>query len=199
MESNVPKAFEIIIQHFCGHTFCQSQEEIYNRVNELDQDEGSERVILEDVRRTLRYLKDFGLVKKPRPQRCWHIKSVADMDERLCALINNRDTGNDGQPLKVVLAFEIIIQHFSGDNVWRSTTEIKNRVFNVRENQEDAFRADSVLSTLRFLTHFGFAKKANTDEKPEGHTEEDYWRIKSVDDMCDRLRALDDNRNSGRC
>ena len=103
------------------------------------------------------------------------------------------------QPLTVPLAFEIIIQHFSGDSVWRSTTEIKNCVFNVRENQEDAFRADSVLSTLRFLTHFGFAKKATTDEIPEGHTAEDYWCVKSVDDMCDRLHTLNDNRNSGRC
>ena len=40
MESNVPKAFKIIVQHFNGQTLCQSQQEIYESVMEhVDQDE----------------------------------------------------------------------------------------------------------------------------------------------------------------
>ena len=97
MEANVSKTFEIIIQHFSGQTLCQSQEDIYYYVNALDQDEGSDPVTLDDVRRTLRYLNYFGLAEKPRLQCCWHIKSVDDMCTRLRDLVHNRNIGDEGE------------------------------------------------------------------------------------------------------
>ena len=182
MANNVPKAFEIIIQHFRGKTLCQSQEEIYDRVNALDQDEGSAPVTCHDVRRTLRYLKDFGLAEKTGP-RCWHIKSVDDMCDRLHTLGDNHSIRNDGQPLTVSFVFEIIIQRFSGDTVWRSTTDIEKRVFKVHKDQGGFPKyavKDPVCWTLRFLNHFGLAEKTGRSD----------WRIKSVGDMCAWLRAL---------
>ena len=89
----------------------------------------------------------------------------------------------------VPIAFEIIIQHFSGDTVPQSKTEIKNRVLKVHEDRgglPECAVKNLVPNALRFLNHFGLA------EKPGG-----YWRIKSVDDMCARLRALVHNPNIG--
>ena len=133
MANNIPKAFEIIIQHFSGKTLCQSQEEIYGRVNALEPDEGSAPITLNDVRRTLRYLKDFGLAEKRSPC-CWHIKSVDDMCDQLRDLVDNHNIANDGQPLTVSIAFEIIIHHFSGDTVWRRTTDVEKRVFKAHQD-----------------------------------------------------------------
>ena len=179
--ANVPTAFKIIIQHFSDQTLCQSQREIYNRVRAFDQAEGSDPVTCHCVIRTLRYLKDFGFIEKPDPRCCWHIKSVDEMCDRLHALDNN--IGNDGQCLTVSIAFEIIIHEFSGDTVWRSTTDIKKRVFKVHQDQKGLPKyavKDPVGWTLRFLNHFGLAEKT-------GHSD---WRIKSVGDMCAWLHAL---------
>ncbi len=183
--ANVPKAFEIIIQHFSGQTLCKSQEEIYDSVKELDLDEGSEPATLSDIRRTLRYLKDFGLVKK-LSQSCWHIKSVDEMCQRL----RNSNVRNNGSPLTVSIAFEIIIHDFSDDTDSRSTEKIKEHVFNVHGDQggHPTYDVkDPIGWTLRFLIHFGFAEK-----KRIGYNH--YWHIKSVDEMCQRLRALVHNR-----
>lgn len=167
-------AFEIIIRYLSNETFQSSKREIYNsRVLEHCSNLG-----YSPFEASFRYSKDFGFIKKLENNSHWHIKSVDEMCQRLCTLSDNRDTRNDGQQLTVPLAFEIIIHDFSdGTDSPRSTTEIKEHVFNVRENQEDAFRADSVLSTLRFLNHFGFADKT-------GHSE---WHIKSVNNMCNTL------------
>ena len=192
MESNVPKAFKIIVQHFSGQTLCQSQQEIYESVMEhVDQDE-PHPVIPDDVRRTLRYSKDFGLVKKPRPQRCWHIKSVDDMCDWL-HVVHNGNIENDDQDFTVSIAFKIIIHIFSDDTDSRSTREIEEHVFNVHQNQGGLPKyavKDPVGWTLRFLNHFGFAKKT-------GRSDYENWHIKSVDKMCQRLHALVRNRNIG--
>ena len=187
MANNVPKAFKIIIQHFSGQTLCQSQEDIYDSVRELDQDEGLEPIILDDVRRTLRYLNYFGLVEKRSPC-CWHIKSVDDMCDRLRALDDNPNMGNNDQPHGASIAFEIIIQHFSDTTFQNSQREIYNCVIAyVDQDELHLVKFHWVSGTLRFLKHFGLA------ETPE----HGYWRIKSVDDMCDRLRALVHNSNIG--
>lgn len=180
MANNVPKAFKIIIQHFSGKTLHQSQEEIYDRVKALDQDEGSAPVTLDDVKRTLRYLNYFDLAEKPRPRCCWHIKSVNDMCTRLHALGDNYNIGNDPQCLTVSIAFEIIIHHFCGDTVSRSTTDIEERVKNVGGFPPDDLADPLVSRTLRFLNHFGFAEENGSD-----------WCVKSVDDMCARLRDIE--------
>ena len=187
MEANVSKAFKIIIQHFSGQTLCQSQEEIYDSVKELDQDEGLEPVTLDDVRRTLRYLNYFGLAEKRSPC-CWHIKSVDDMCARLRDLDDNRNIGNNDQPHGASIAFEIIIQHFSDTTFQKSQREIYNRVMAyVYQDELHLVKFHWVSGTLRYLNYFGLAEKRSSC----------YWRIKSVDDMCARLRDLVDNRNIG--
>ena len=176
--ANVPKAFKIIIQRFSDQTFYQSQKEIYYRVKALDQDEGSDPVTYDRVRRTLGYLKHFGLVENPE-KRCWHIKSVDDMCNRLHALGDNLNIGNNPQSLTVSIAFEIIIHEFSGHTVWRSKTDIEKHVFNVGKFPPDDLVDSLVSRTLRFLKHFGFAEENGSD-----------WRVKSVGDMCTWLHAL---------
>ena len=94
------------------------------------------------------------------------------------------------QRVTVSIAFDIIIHHFSGCTVLSSKKDIVDRVFEVHEMQggipeEDV--QDPVNKVLHHLKAFGFA------ENPE----HGYWRIKSVDDMCDRLHALIRNRNIG--
>ena len=173
-------AFEIIIQHFSGNTLWQSQEEIYDSVREIYYRVNAyvEPVPTEDcVKKTLCYLNHFGLVENPE-RRCWRIKSVDDMCDRL-RLVYNRNIGTDHQCLTISIAFEIIIQHFSGDTDPQSTTDIKECVLRVYENRGGLprYTVRAVPHTLRFLKYFGFA--------------EGYWRIKSVGDMCARLRALD--------
>ena len=68
----VPIAFEIIIQHISGDTVPQSRTEIYNRVLKVFNAYVDRRGLPEhvpgfnfdSVKRTVRYLKDFGLVEK---------------------------------------------------------------------------------------------------------------------------------------
>lgn len=188
---NVGIIFKIIMKHFSGDTLCQNQDEIFNCVLEVFSACRDLGILREDAptleigdvnhgRDTLRYLNYFGLVENSE-HKCWRIKSVDEMCERLHC-VHNSDRRSDSQSLTVSLAFEIIIQHISGNNDWRSTEDIKERVFDVREreNQEDGFGAGSVQSTLRFLTHFGLADKRGQSD----------WRIKSVPDMCDWLREL---------
>ena len=104
------------------------------------------------------------------------------MCQRLCTLIDNRVVQEMmGNRLQFPSLLKLLFTIFGdGTDSPRSTTEIKEHVFKKRNNRKDTFRADSVLSTLRFLNHFGFADKT-------GHSE---WHIKSVDDMCQRLREL---------
>ena len=87
------------------------------------------------------------------------------------------------QRITVAVAFEIIIHHFSGGTVPRSKQEIKNRVLEAQEMQDgipEEAVTDPVNKVLHYLKQFGLAE----------HIEHGYWRIKSVDDMCDRLQAL---------
>ena len=183
---NVGIIFKIIMKHFSGDTLCQTQPEIYDCVSEVFNayrdhgilPEDAPTLKIDDAKKTLTYLNHFDLVENPE-RKCWRIKSVDEMCERLHC-VHNSDRRSDSQPLTVSRAFEVIIQHISRNNDWRSTEDIKERVFDVRENQEDGFGADSVKSTLRFLTHFGLADKRGQSD----------WRIKSVDEMCERLRTL---------
>lgn len=177
--ANVPKVFKIIVQHFSGQTLCQSQREIYDLVNALDQDENSDPVTYDRVRRTLGYLKHFGLVENPE-DKCWHIKLVDEMCARLHALGDNLNIRNDPECLTVSIAFEIIIHEFSGDTVWRRKTDIEEHVFNVGGFPPDDLVDSLVGRTLRFLNHFGFAEKNGNSD----------WRIKSVGNICAWLHAL---------
>ena len=93
------------------------------------------------------------------------------------------------QRVTVSIAFEIIIHHFSGGTL-RSKQEIVNRVLEAHEMQDGIPEfdiEDPVNKVLHHLKAFGLA------ENPE----HGYWRIKSVDDMCDRLHTLVRNRNIG--
>ena len=94
------------------------------------------------------------------------------------------------QPLTVSIAFEIIIQHFSGQTLEESQKEIQERVLNIHVNQGGLPECDiwnPVCKALRYLEQFDLA------ENPERGC----WRIKSVDDMCARLHVLVRNRNIG--
>ena len=176
-------AFEIIIRYLSNETFQSSKREIYNsRVLKHCSNLG-----YSPFEASFRYSKDFGFIEKLENNSHWYIKSVDEICKQLYGLINNnRNIENDNQPLTVPLAFEIIIHEFSNDtDLLRSTTEIKEHVFETRNNREDSFKADSVLSTLRFLNHFGFADKTGRSE----------WCVKSIDDMFDQLRTLVRNRN----
>ena len=189
-------AFEIIVQHFSckPQPIENTQTEIYKLVREKHSVNAYVGPAPEkdDVKKTLTYLNHFGLIEKCRPQPCWHIKSVDEMCARLCEA-HNRNRRNDDQPLTVSIAFEIIIQHFSGDTtVLQRTTDIETRVFNVHGDQGGLPKydvKDPVRWTLRFLNYFDFAEKESIGSG------EDMWRIKSVDEMCARLRALVHNRN----
>ena len=179
--ANVPAAFKIIIQRFSGKTFLKSKREIYNCFYNCF---NAKNVNFWSFERALRYSKEFGLVDNPENSD-WRIKSVDDM----CKRLRNRNIENNDQPLTVSIAFEIIIQHFSDDTTVPQST-IEKRVLNAHTDQGGLPKyavKDPVRWTLRFLNHFRLA------EKPK----HGYWRIKSVDDMCDRLHALIRNRNIG--
>ena len=94
------------------------------------------------------------------------------------------------QDVTVSIAFEIIIHYFSGNTVLRKKEDIDNRVIEAHEMQggnPEFATTDPVNDVLYALKYFGLA------ENPK----HGYWRIKSVDDMCDRLHALVRNRNIG--
>ena len=94
------------------------------------------------------------------------------------------------QRVTVSTAFEIIIRHFSGNTVLRKKEEIDDRVREANEMQGGIpeFAEDDPVNTVLYaLKRFGLA------DNPE----HGYWRIKSVDDMCDQLQALVRNRNIG--
>lgn len=96
-------AFEIIIQHFSGQTLKKSQEDIQQLVFNIHVNQGGlpNCVVLNPVKRVLRYLEKFGLAENP--QNCyWHIKSVGDMCKRLCDLIDNRNIGDEGEDFEIV-------------------------------------------------------------------------------------------------
>ena len=177
-------AFEIIVQYFSRQTqpIENTQTEIYELVKER-----YDSVKKDDVKKTLTYLNHFGLVVKPESQRCWHIKQVKEMCDWLHK-VRNRNIENDDQELTIPIAFEIIIKDFSRDTDWHSTTDIEKHVFNVHKTQgglpPKPLKDSLVNRTLRFMNHFGFAEKNGRND----------WRIKSVDDICGRLCALDDNR-----
>ena len=86
-------------------------------------------------------------------------------------------------------AFKIIIQHFSDQTLRQSQEEVCGSVKKLDQNEGSApVTLDDVRRTLRYLNYFGLA------EKPSPRC---CWHIKSVDDMCARLRDLVHNRNIG--
>ena len=94
------------------------------------------------------------------------------------------------QPLTVSIAFEIIIQHFSGQTLEESQKEIQKRVLQIHIDRGGLPEYDicnPVCKALRYLEQFDLA------ENPK----QNHWRIKSVGDMCKRLIDLIDNRNIG--
>ena len=94
------------------------------------------------------------------------------------------------QRLTVSIAFEIIIQHFSGQTLEESQQEIQRRVLQIHIDQGGLPEYDiwnPVCKALRYLEQFDLA------ENPK----QSHWRIKSVGDMCKRLIDLIDNRNIG--
>lgn len=94
------------------------------------------------------------------------------------------------QRVTVSTAFEIIVHHFSSNTVLRKKEEIDDRVREAHEMQDgipEFAENDPVNTVLYALKQFGLA------DNPE----HGYWRIKSVDDMCDQLHALLRNRNIG--
>ena len=179
-------AFEIIIQNFNGKTIPKNQQEIYQCVLDKHLNQGGCPELLKKwhVEGTLRFLNHFDLADNP--ERCdWRIKSINDMCQRLCDLIDNCDTENDGQSLTVSIAFEIIIQNFNGQALPHSPYTDVLRIHGRQcELQEYALTEDRFKRMLFYLKRFGFANG---------------MYIKSVDDICDRLRDLGDNHNSGGC
>ena len=186
-------AFEIIVQHFSGQTLENSQTEIYEivtgryySVNAYIEPVPTE----DDVRKTLTYLNYFGLVEKCRPQSCWYIKSVEKMCNRLCNLGDDPHIGVRELNHPISLAFGIIIHHFNGQTVPITGIEtIETEIENYQGELSQYQNENVVPHTFRFLNYFGFAKELEDGD----------WHIKSVDDMCNRLRDLDDNRNNGGC
>ena len=181
-------AFEIIVQYFSGQTLEHSQTEIY----ELVREEYSVNAYVGpaperyDVKKTLTYLNHFGLVEECRPQPCWHIKLVEKMCDRLCDLTHDPYIGVRELKSPISLAFGIIIHHFNGRTVpeTRIETRIRTEIENYQGELSQYQNENVIPHTLRFLNYFGFA---------EGRY------IKSVAQMCDKLRDLDDNRNNGGC
>ncbi|MCY3723283.1 MAG: hypothetical protein OXG97_13760 [Candidatus Poribacteria bacterium] len=181
---NVLLAFKIIIRHLSGRSFEKSRRDIH-RNYVLSVCLGLD---FSPFERAFRYSQHFGFVKK-RGNRDWHIKSVEKMCNRLCDLDDDPYIGVRELNHPISLAFGIIIHHFNGQIV--PTTEIETRVETEIENYQgelSQYENENVVPhTLRFLNHFGFAKELEDGD----------WRIKSVDDMCARLRGLADNRNIG--
>ena len=94
------------------------------------------------------------------------------------------------QPLTESIAFEIIIQHFSGQTLKKSQEDIQKLVLEIHVNQGGIPNCDvlnPVKRVLRYLEKFDLA------ENPTPKC----WCIKSVSDMCKRLIDLIDNRNIG--
>lgn len=78
------------------------------------------------------------------------------------------------------IAFKIIIRHLSCKRFQTSIREIYNNlVLSVCPNLTYSL----FYAAFRYLTFFGFIEKCGNRD----------WHIKSVDDMCKRLRDLDDD------
>ena len=187
----VPIAFEIIIHHFSGGKTFLSKQDIDNRVLEAHEAQNGIPKFAEDdpVNTVLYALKQFGLADHPKRDH-WRIKSVGDMCDRLHVLVRNKESSMTNQRVTVSTAFKIIIHHFNGDTALQSKKEVVNHVLDVHKLQGGIPKfaiADPVNKVLYYLKAFGFA------DNPE----HGYWRIKSVDDMCDQLHALVRNRNIG--
>ena len=191
-EANVGIIFEIIMKHFSGDTLCQTQEEIYDCVLEVFNRYSDHGILPEDAPTleigdinhgtdTLRYLNYFGLVENPK-HKCWRIKSVDKMCKRLCGLADDPSTGVRKLNHPISLVFGIIIGYFNGKTVPKTEikTKIETEIKNYRTNQGGLppLRDWHVDGTLRFLNYFGFADGENQR------------CIKSVDEMCKRLRRL---------
>ena len=173
-------AFEIIIHYFSDQTLPKSQQEIYKDVLRIHREQGGLQELKEwHVEGTLGFLNHFDLADNP--ERCdWRIKSVGEMCDRLCDLVHNYNIRNDHQPLTVSIAFEIIIHYFNGQTLPHSREEIYKDVLRIHKEQgglqENALKEDRFERMLCYLKYFGLAG---------GN-----WHIKSVDEMCDRLRDL---------
>lgn len=181
----VSTAFEIIIQKFSDQTLPKSQQEIYECVLDQHLNQGGCPELLKEwhVEGTLRFLNHFDLADNPEP--CdWSIKSVDEMCDRLCVLVPNYNIRNDHQRLTVSIAFEIIIHHFNGQPLPHSPYTTVLRIHQERDGlQEHALTENRFKRMLFYLKRFGFAV---------GNL-----HIKSVEQMCQQLRDLGDNRNSG--
>ena len=193
-EANVGIIFKIIMKHFSGDTFCQNQDVIFNCVLEVFNRCRDHAILREDTptlensdvnhgRDTLRYLNYFGLVENPE-HKCWRIKSVDEMCERLCGLADDPSIAVRELNHPISLAFGIIIRYFNGKTVSKTDikTKIETEIENYRTHQGglSALMDWHVNGTLRFLNYFDLA-----DKRGQSH-----WRIKSVDEMCERLRRL---------
>ncbi|MDD9975167.1 MAG: hypothetical protein OXU27_14230 [Candidatus Poribacteria bacterium] len=180
-------AFKIIIRHLSGEPFLTSITDIHNnRVLPV-----CPNLTYSLFYAAFRYSQRFGFIEKREPQSCWYIKSVDEICDRLCDLTRDPYIGVRELNHPISLAFGIIIHRFNDQTV--PTTKIETRIETEIENYPGELlqyeNENVVPHTLRFLNHFGFAKELEDCD----------WHIKSVDDMCDRLRDLDDNRNSGGC
>ena len=175
-------AFKIIIRHLSCKHFQTSIRDIYNNYV---------LPVCPNLTYSLfyaafRYSTFFGFIEKGG-NRDWHIKSVENMCNWLCDLDDDPYIGVRELNHPISLAFEIIIRHFNGQTVPK--TEIETRIETEIENypgELSQYENENVVPhTLRFLNHFGFAKEF----------EDGNWHIKSVNDMCDWLRDLNDNCN----
>ena len=119
------------------------------------------------------------------------------MHNRLRGLICNRyyelpPDPDTGLVHPISLAFGIIVHHFNNQTV--PETEIERKIRTEIKNYPGPGKLSQyknknvVPHTLNFLNHFGFAKKAEKNGRSD-------WHIKSVKDMCQRLRALAHSRN----
>ena len=173
-------AFKIIIRHLSDEPFQTSISDIHNnRVLPV-----CRNLTYSLFYASFRYSTFFGFIEK-RGNSDWYIKSVEKMCDRLCDLKDDRYTGVRELNHPISLAFGIIIHRFNGQTVpiTKIETRIKTEIENYQGELLQYERENVVPHTLRFLKHFGFAKELEDGD----------WHIKSVDDMCDRLRDLDNN------
>ena len=170
-------AFKIIIRHLNCKRFQTSRRDIYkNHVSPI-----CPNLTYSLFDAAFRYSTFFGFIEKCGNSD-WHIKSVDDMCKRLRDLDDDPYIGVRELNHPISLAFGIIIYDFNDQTV--PTTEIETRIETEIENYQgelSQYKNENIVPhTLRFLNHFGFAKELEDGD----------WRIKSVDDMCDRLGDL---------
>ena len=187
--SNSRLAFEKIICHLSDRHFHTSIEDIYdNYVLSV-----CPNLTYSPFYRAFRYSQRFGFIEKQSRNNDWYIKSFDDMRNQLRGLIFNcyyelpldPDTG---LLHPISLAFGNIVHHFNNQTASETRIErqIRTEIANYPPGELSEYRTENVVPhTLRFLNHFGFADKTGRSD----------WRIKSVEDMCQRLRDLYSSRD----